>query len=85
MEFNGNGKIMEFLYLKCFWKSVDTISPSETSLLGKFYMHQENNAPFMTKNVSFALFSMGTFGTLKKNKKNTDTLSFIFENIFNSK
>ena len=83
MEFNGNGKIMEFLYLKCFWKSVDTILPGETSLLGKFYMHQENNAPFMAKNVSFVLFSMDTFGTLKK--KNTDTLSFIFLNIFNSK
>ena len=43
---------------------MDVISHSETSLLGKFNMHQENNAPFMTKNVNFAFFSTGTFGTL---------------------
>ena len=35
---------------------MDAISHSEASLLGKFYMHQENNAPFMTKNVNFTLF-----------------------------
>ena len=33
-----------------------TISHSETSLLGKFYTHRENNAPFMTKNVNFIFF-----------------------------
>ena len=39
---------------------MDRISHSETSLLGKFNMHQGNNAPFMTKNVNF----VDTFGTL---------------------
>ena len=43
---------------------MDTISHSETSLLGKFYMRQDNIVPFMTKNINFAFFSMGTFGTL---------------------
>ena len=31
---------------------MDTISHSKKSLLGKFYMHQEHNARFMTKNVN---------------------------------
>ena len=43
---------------------MDTISHSETILLGQFYMHHENNALFMTKNVDFAFFFMETFGTL---------------------
>ena len=43
---------------------MDTIPHSETSLLGKVYMYQENNAPFMTKNVNFAFFSLDAFGTL---------------------
>ena len=36
---------------------MDTISHSETSPFGKFYMRQENNAPFMTK-CKFSIFSM---------------------------
>ena len=43
---------------------MDKISPLETSLLGKFYIHEEHNWPFMTKNVNFAFFSMDTFGKL---------------------
>ena len=43
---------------------MDAISHSETSFLGKVFLHQENDALFMTKNVNFAFFSMGTFGTL---------------------
>ena len=35
---------------------MDTISYSETSLLEKHYMHQENNALFMTKNINFGFF-----------------------------
>ena len=35
---------------------MDTIPRSETNLLGKSYMHQENNPSFMTKNVDFAFF-----------------------------
>ena len=42
------------------------ISHSETSLLGKFYMHQENNAPFMTKNVNFAFFPWTLLGNSEK-------------------
>ena len=42
----------------------------ETSLLGKFYMHQENNLPFMTKNVNFAVFPWALLGHSEK------TLSF---------
>ena len=43
------------------------ISHSETSFLRKFYMHQENNVPFMTKKVNFAFFFPWTLlGTLKK-------------------
>ena len=34
---------------------MDAISHSETSLLGKFYMHHEN-VPFMTKYVNVAFF-----------------------------
>ena len=45
---------------------MDTISHNETSLLGKFYMHQENNPPFMTKNVNFAFFHGHFWDTLKK-------------------
>ena len=47
---------MEFLFLKCSLKFMDTISHSEASLLGKFNMHQEINASFMTKNVNLAFF-----------------------------
>ena len=46
---------------------MDTISQSETSLLGKFYMHQENSVPFMIKNVNFALFPWTLLGHSKKN------------------
>ena len=35
------------------------------SLLGKFYMHQENNAPFMIKNVNFTFFHGHFWDTLK--------------------
>ena len=45
---------------------MDTISHSETSLLGKSYMHQENNAPFMTKNVDFAFFPWTLLAHSKK-------------------
>ena len=48
---------------------MDTISHSEKSLLGKFYMHQENNAPFMTKNVDFAFLP---WALLEHSKRNTD-------------
>ena len=43
------------------------ISHSETSLLGKIYMHQENNALFMATNVNFAFFSCKLLGHSKKN------------------
>ena len=46
---------------------MDTISHSETSLLGKFYMHQDNNVPFMTKNLNFAFFPWALLGHSKKN------------------
>ena len=50
---------------------MDTIPRSETNLLGKSYMHQENNPPFMTKNVDFAFFFHGHFwDTLKKHWPN---------------
>ena len=45
---------------------MDTISHSNTSFLGKFYMHQEHNAPFMTKNVNLAFFSWTLLGHSKK-------------------
>ena len=44
-----------------------TISHSKTSLLGKFYMHQENNAPFLTKNVNYAFFPWTLLGHSNKN------------------
>ena len=46
---------------------MDTISHSEASLLGKFYVYQENNAPFMTKIVNFAFFPWTLLGHSKKN------------------
>ena len=45
---------------------MDMILHSETILLGKFYMHKENNAPFMTKNVKFAFFPWTLLGHSKK-------------------
>ena len=51
---------------------MDTISHNETSLVTKFYMRQENNAPFMTKNVNFAFFPWTLLG---HSKKNTDITS----------
>ena len=45
---------------------MDTISRSQTSLLEKFYMHQENNVPFMTKNVNFAFLPWTLLGHSKK-------------------
>ena len=45
---------------------MDTISHSETILLGQFYMHHENNALFMTKNVDFAFFLWKLLGHSKK-------------------
>ena len=45
---------------------MDTISHSETGLLGQFYMHQENNAPFMTKNTNFTFFPWTLLGHSKK-------------------
>ena len=55
---------------------MDTNSHSETSLLGKFNMHQENNAPFMTKNVNFAFFPWTLLGHSKK------TLTYAIRIIF---
>ena len=46
---------------------MDAISHSETSLIGKFFMHQENNATFMTKNFAFFPWTL-----LGQSKKNTD-------------
>ena len=46
---------------------MNTIAHSETNLLGKFYVHQKNNAPFMTKNINFASFSETLLGHSKKN------------------
>ena len=57
---------MEVLFLKCSRKFKDTISHSETSHLGKIYMHQENNAPFMTKIINFAFFLWALLGHSKK-------------------
>ena len=45
---------------------MDTISHSETNLLGKFRIHQENNAPFMAKNVNFAVFPQTHLGHSNK-------------------
>ena len=52
---------------------MDTISHDETSSLGKFYMHQENNVPFMTKNVNFALSPWTLLG---HSQRNTDISAF---------
>ena len=59
---------------------MDTISHSETNLLGKFHIHQENNAPFMTKNVNFAVFPQTLLG-----HSNTDLRYFyrIYDSIHN--
>ena len=62
---------MEFLFLKCSSKFVNTISHSETSLLTKFYMYQENDAPFMIKNVNFPFFQW----TLLRHSKKTLSLN----------
>ena len=43
---------------------MDTILHNETSFLGKFYIHQENNAPFMIKNSIF--FPWKLLGLSKK-------------------
>ena len=45
---------------------MDKISTRETSVLGKFYMDQEHNAPFMTKIVNFAFFPWTLLGHSKK-------------------
>ena len=50
------------------------ISHSETSLLGKIYMHQENNALFMATNVNFAFFSWKLLGHSKR------TMTLVFFN-----
>ena len=49
---------------------MDMIPHSETSLLGKVYMYQENNAPFLTKNVNFAFFQWTLLGHSKKHWQN---------------
>ena len=51
---------------------MDAISHGETSLLGKFDMHQENNAPLIAKNVNFEFFPWTHLG---HSKKNTDVYS----------
>ena len=55
---------------------MDTISNSETSVLGKFYMHQENNVPFMTKHKNFAFFPWTLLG---HSSKNTDIKVLVCE------
>ena len=45
---------------------MDTISHSETSIVGKFHMHQENNAPVIIKNVNFAFFTWTLLGHFEK-------------------
>ena len=50
---------------------MDTISHSGTRVLEIFYMHQENNAPFMTKNVNFAFFPWTLLGHSKKTLTNS--------------
>ena len=59
-------EIMEFLFLKCCWKFMYTISHNGTSLLGTFYIHPDNNAPFTTKNVNFLSFPWTLLGHSKK-------------------
>ena len=53
---------------------MNTISHSETSLLGKVCMHQENNALFMIKNVNFAFFLRTLLG---HSKNNTDKYTWL--------
>ena len=68
-------EIMEFLFLKCFWKFMDTISHSDPSLHRKFYMHQENNAFYDKKNANWHFWD-----TLKKHwhiTSNTCTSSIL--------
>ena len=62
---------------------MDAISHSETSLLGKFYMHQENNAPFMTKNANFAYFPWTLLGHFKKNIDNDPSIQLDLYTMFN--
>ena len=62
---------MEFLFLKYSGKFMDTISHNETSFVTKFYMREENNVPFMTKNVNFAFFPWTLLGHSKKNTEIT--------------
>ena len=57
---------MEFLFLEYSWKFMDAISHSETSPLGKLYMHLEKNAPFMAKKENFAFFPWTLLGHSKK-------------------
>ena len=45
---------------------MDTISNSDTSLLRKFYMHQEKNVPFMIKKVNLTFFPWAHLGHSKK-------------------
>ena len=56
---------------------MDMSSHSEASLLGKFYMHQENNTPFITKNVNFAFFPWTLLGHSKKNTDLSEKQSMI--------
>ena len=49
-------EIMEFLFLKCSWKFMDTISHNETSLLKYFTCIKKIMHFFMMKNVNFVLF-----------------------------
>ena len=59
------------------------ISHSETSFLGKFYMHQENNVPFMTKKSKFCIFfSVDTFGHSKKTWNNKLDMNFLERRIY---
>ena len=57
---------MEFLFLKYPKIFMDTISHSKRNLLGKFYMHQKNNAPLLTKNANFVFFPWTLLGQFKK-------------------
>ena len=57
---------MKLLFLTHSVKFMDTTLHCETYLLGKFYMHQENNAPFMTKNKICIFFHGYFWDTLKK-------------------
>ena len=45
---------------------MDAISHNDTSPLGKLYMHEENNAPFMAKKENFAFFPWTLLGHAKK-------------------